>query len=678
LWFVLEGVAIAICAAFLIYSSRPEQSPCEMPSSLFDTAWNATHAQSIATAFAATNRQHAPDSARRVGEIFDSYGKQWLGARKDACVATRVRGDQSEALLDARIRCLDRRRTELAELVRVLGDKPTAKIVDRAVQVANGELLNLTTCSAAGVQSEMPLPKDPERAKQITALEHEVATLRASLTLVTKTDEATKKAQGYVERAKQLDFAPLTSRAAVALARLGQFSTNHADTEKHLYDALVATAAAHDDRATAEIWTYLVTFTANTKGDPVAALQLLKPAEAALARVESSQMLRAQLHHSQAIALAMTDDFTGARAACEQARTEAPAAIDRAAIDALQCHVEQRLANLKEAAALCARAAETYERELGPHHPDLGFTLTAVALVAFERQQNKEARVAFERSLAILEKSVGERHVAYVMALSNFGMIESREGRFAEARRLYERAIAGFEAIKHPELVSALGNLGDLEHKLGNYDAARKHLQRSLEISEQVYGKESERAAQALYSLGSVAFDADDYKGAQAHYERMLAIATKIFGEKHPRTALALNGLGLVLDQLDDCKGSIAYSQRAVAAYEAIHGPDHHAVADTLTTLASCQMDLGDRRAVANIERAIAIRDRLEFDDEFQRGSTRWTAARALWKLGGDRARAVVLAKEARAHYEKTADEGAKNAVLREIDRWLASRQGKR
>jgi hypothetical protein len=46
--------------------------------------------------------------------------------------------------------------------------------------------------------------------------------------------------------------------------------------------------------------------------------------------------------------------------------------------------------------------------------------------------------------------------------------------------------------------------------------------------------------------------------------------------------------------------------------------------------------------------------------------------ARALAKLGGDRVRAVALAKEARALYEKTPDPIAKKDVLVEIDRWLA------
>ena len=671
LWIGLGAAAIvaAVTGAFMM---KPERDPCEMPRSLIESAWNARQAQAIASAFAATGRKHAADTAQRVSATFDRHSQQWLDARRDACVATRVRGDQSEALLDARIRCLDRRRAELAELARLLADKPTAKTIDRATQAAREELDGLAACSATGVQAEMPLPSDPARAAQITALERELATLRASLSLVTQTEAATAQARSIIERAKPLDFPPLSARAAVAFGRLGMYATDHAETERRLYEALVATAAAKDDRATAEVWTYLVSFTANTKGDVAGALQLIKPAEAALARVESSQELRARLHNAQAIVLTMSGKFALARAALEQARSETSNAIDRASIDVVQCHVEQRLAEIKKALELCARAVVAYERELGPHHPELGFALNMGALVAYELHEDRAARAGFERSLAILENTVGDKHVAHAMTLNNLGMIDAREGHHDAARAHYERAIAVFETQKHPELVSSLANLGDLERKLGHLAESRRDLERALAAASAALGPDSPRVGQIHYSLGSVAFDAGDHAAAHTHYLRSLEIATKTFGENHPSTAEALDGMGFVLSERGDCKHAVAYQLRAVAAYEAAYGKEHPAVADTLTTLASCQMTLGDKQAIENLERALAIRAKLPADDDFQAAGTRWTMAQALGKLGGDRVRAVALAKEARALYDKTPDPVAKKDVLVAIDRWLA------
>jgi tetratricopeptide (TPR) repeat protein len=673
-WIALAGVVVAASAGGAVYATQRQADPCAMPDSLISPAWNDERASAITAAFGASERTHATESARRVGDIFDRYRTKWLAARTEACVATRVRGDQSEALLDARVRCLDRRRTELAELVRVLGDQPEPKVIDRAIQVANEELARIDTCSAAGVQAEMPLPRDPMRAAQITALESEVATLRASLTLVTNTRAATERARDIVRRVAPLDFPPLTARAAITLARLGAYSTSHEETEKILYDALLATAAAKDDRATAEIWTYLVTFTANTKRDLAGALKLFKPAEAALARVESSGAMRAQLHHAQAVPLAMSGDYEAARAALETARTEATDAIDRAAIDAVQCHVEQRLSKFPDAKALCERAAATYERELGPHHPDLAFALTAVALLAFEMRDDKVARAAFERSLAILENTVGEQHVAYAMALSNLGMIDRREGKHDAARRAFERAITSLEKIGHPGVLSPLGNLGELEFQLGNYAAAKELVERARDVAIKTYGDDSVQVSKALYTLGSIAHEVGDLDAAERHFAQSLALTSKKFGEQNASTADALYGLGLVLSTRGDCKRAMTYQTRAVAAFEAVYGENSDSVADTLTVLASCQLHENDRAAITTLERSLAIRTGLGPQDPFQAGWTRWLAAQSLWRFGGDRARAIVLAKEGRALYEQHPDVAARTAVVVEIDKWLATR----
>jgi eukaryotic-like serine/threonine-protein kinase len=668
-WLAL-GVGLIALASFGIYTTQRGPQLCQMPSSLVAEAWNDARAKMIETAFAASGRRHAADSARRVREILDRYSREWLAARQQACEATRVRGDQSEALLDKRMRCLDRRRAELAEVARLMTENPKPRVVDRAVKAAY-ELNGVDTCSAEGVHREVPMPSDGNRAAQIIALEHEIAALSASLSLVTKPGPAMKHALSIIDRARPLDHPPLSARASVLLARLGTYTTDHADTERRLYEALTQTAAAHDDRLSAEIWTYLIEFTAQTKGDPAAALRLIQPAEAALARLESPQKFRAILRHGQGIALTMTGQFEEAGRAFEQARADSTHPVDLAANDAAQCHVEQQLGHMKVARELCARAATTYERELGPHHPDFGFALGAVGLVAFQEHDNRAARTALERSLSIIETSVGEKHIAYAMALNNLAMVDGRDDNFAAARRGYERAAALFESLHHPQLFSAIANLGEMERRIGMYDDARKHLERALEIATETQGKDSSRAADALLALAALAFDAKDYAEAQALYERTLAIRLEQLGEHNPVTAEALYGVGLTLSSRDDCKHAIPYQQRALAAFESAYHANHPAIADALTALARCRNAIGDRHAVDDIERALAIRDRAPGDDAFEAAGTKWIAAKVIWKFGTDRARAVVLAKEARALYAKAPDPQAKGMLV-EIDEWLA------
>ncbi|MCH9688245.1 MAG: serine/threonine protein kinase, partial [Deltaproteobacteria bacterium] len=55
--------------------------------------------------------------ARNVVPALDRYAQTWMKAHTEACEATQVRGEQSPALLDLRMRCLTRKKRELAAVV---------------------------------------------------------------------------------------------------------------------------------------------------------------------------------------------------------------------------------------------------------------------------------------------------------------------------------------------------------------------------------------------------------------------------------------------------------------------------------------------------------------------------------------------------------------------------------
>ena len=668
-WLAAGATAIVMVGGIGLYAMRERPDVCRIPSALIEGAWSDSRARALDGAFAASGRKHAAASARHVRKILDDYATQWLAARHDACAATRIRGDQSELLLDARTRCLDRRRDELAELVRVLGDKPTPEVVDRAVQAAL-ELYPVDTCSAAGVQAEQPLPADREKAARITELDQELGKLRASLVLARDVSAATKQARSLIERARTLNYPPLSARAAIVLAKLSTYSTDHADTERRLYDALVATAAAQDDYGTASVWMELIAFTAGVKGDAAAALQLVKPAEAALTRAGTPARLATELRHAHGTALAMQGKYEDARKAFEQARADEVDALAQATIDIALSNVELRLGKLEDAHGRVARAAAAIERELGPHHPHVGFSLLAAGNMALEKRDDPQARVAIERALAILADSVGERHVAYALGINNLGMIDAGRMDFAAARKEYERAASILEAIKHPDLYLPISNLGNLERRIGNAVASRKYWERAFEIATASHSEQSDRVSRALYSLGTLANDAGDLTKAISLYQRALDISIKLYGEAHPQSAEALDGLGFAYMDRDDCKQASIYQARAVAAFEAVYGREHPSVAAALTSLGHCQLELRDRRALESLERALAIYEHGASVDPFENAATRWTLAQALRKLGGDRARSIALAKQARELYAKSPEPQAKEMPAT-IDRWL-------
>ena len=126
---------------------------------------------------------------------------------------------------------------------------------------------------------------------------------------------------------------------------------------------------------------------------------------------------------------------------------------------------------------------------------------------------------------------------------------------YAEARPLYERALAMREKVlgaEHPVTASSLGNLANLLHDQGDLAGARPLHERALAIWEKVLGAEHPDTALSLNNLAVLLQDQGDLAGARPLYERALAIREKVLGAEHPHTATSLNNLALLLKAQGD------------------------------------------------------------------------------------------------------------------------------
>ena len=99
--------------------------------------WDADRKQAVERGLLHSGEPYAAHAAHRVREIMDDYTGSWAAARKDACEATRFRGEQSEALLDLRMQCLERRASEVKALGEVLAHADV-DVARHAVQAAEG------------------------------------------------------------------------------------------------------------------------------------------------------------------------------------------------------------------------------------------------------------------------------------------------------------------------------------------------------------------------------------------------------------------------------------------------------------------------------------------------------------------------------------------------------------
>ncbi|HEX4461847.1 MAG TPA: serine/threonine-protein kinase, partial [Polyangia bacterium] len=82
----------------------------------FAGIWDAAGKQRVHDALLHSGKPYAEDVWKNVAGTLDRYADRWAAMHKDSCEATRLRGEQTEAVMALRMGCLDQRRQELGAL----------------------------------------------------------------------------------------------------------------------------------------------------------------------------------------------------------------------------------------------------------------------------------------------------------------------------------------------------------------------------------------------------------------------------------------------------------------------------------------------------------------------------------------------------------------------------------
>jgi tetratricopeptide (TPR) repeat protein len=79
---------------------------------------------------------------------------------------------------------------------------------------------------------------------------------------------------------------------------------------------------------------------------------------------------------------------------------------------------------------------------LGPDHPNTAISLINLAALYFNQGKYEEAEPLYQRSLAILEKTLPPDHPTIALAMENYSRLIKKMNRNEEAATLEERARA--------------------------------------------------------------------------------------------------------------------------------------------------------------------------------------------------------------------------------------------
>jgi predicted Ser/Thr protein kinase len=299
--------------------------PCQDEARRLIGVWDDARAAALTEALAATGAPGAAAAAARVRGFVDRWSGEWVAQRTEACAATRVHGDQSEAMLDARMRCLDRRLERVNQLVSELGTLPRDQ-VSRAVEIAS-DLPGLDDCAdAEQLGAAVPLPRDPAVRAGVESVDDGLAHVLA----VEQTGhypDALALARPLVGRAQALAYPPLHAEALAVLGRLHAQVGEHAAAVAALEEASAMAAGAHADDVAADALVELIWATAEA-GQGARALAMAAGATAAVARTHDPR-LEATLVSQLGTAALTAGDAAGANRAAR-----ARAGADRARVGA--------------------------------------------------------------------------------------------------------------------------------------------------------------------------------------------------------------------------------------------------------------------------------------------------------------------------------------------------------
>jgi tetratricopeptide (TPR) repeat protein len=197
---------------------------------------------------------------------------------------------------------------------------------------------------------------------------------------------------------------------------------------------------------------------------------------------------------------------------------------------------EDMLRGLIEAMAVVYTAGVYYDPQTWPRARRL--TALALALVGGDTTPPKGA----------------ERQVADLLSqsLNNLACLLHAQGDYA-ARPLFERSLAILEKTvgpDHPDTANSLRNLARLLGSQGDYSGARPLLGRALAICEKVLGPDDPQSANSLAMLAGLLQSQGENEGARPLLQRTLAIYENVLGPEHSNTKTCAAVTAKVLDAL--------------------------------------------------------------------------------------------------------------------------------
>ena len=450
-------------------------------------AWNDASRARIIERFTATSPETGAGQAQRTATALDTYVASWLQMHREACEATAVRHEQSEAVMQLRMACLSTRLKEVASLTALFSAADKA-VVKQSVDAALG-LSSLRGCAdIAALTGVVPLPEEPAARREADAISSDLAEINA-LRLSGSYALALERTQAAAARAAKLGYRPLEALAAYYRGLLEDRVGKPEEGQRSLQAAVGLADAARDDALKVRIASRLVYLMQNKEKFQEGHLWE-GVAHGALERGGGDEELEGDLLSAVGqllLAEGRPNDALEAekRGVALLEHALGPNSAKQANALGNLGMVEQALGKRQDSVAHLGAAVTAIERLRGPDHPTLVGPLEQLAISASELGQFERARLAVDRALAIGRARFGPTSIKVAWTLDNKAQVFQNAKRFNESLALYREALAIKQAEEKPDPVAlaySLDGVGQSLLGLGKSKEAAATLDKALSM----------------------------------------------------------------------------------------------------------------------------------------------------------------------------------------------------
>ena len=240
--------------------------------------------------------------------------------------------------------------------------------------------------------------------------------------------------------------------------------------------------------------------------------------------------------------------------------------------------------------------------------------LHARALRLTSQGKYSQATTAFQGAISLANARSPSDRGPLAAILNDFGVLSKYAGRFARAKRLYERAME-LMPREHPQFeefrATLYHNLAGLEQARGQNMRALFYARRGIRLRRKSRGRGRLSLAADRAALATILVELGRLREAEKIHLQVLRLYRRAFGPKHYETASLLSNLGALhvkAGRLDAAELTLC---RAAIALESALGENHPRLASVLNNLAIAYAHNGKfSEADATYSRALRLLER--------------------------------------------------------------------